>query len=116
MAFIRHVVLEKMKEKDVVVLNVLSEGDYRKIRIKGSYNLPYAKDPAGFTSMVEALFGRDKFFITHCSGATCMAGPNAAKALRKAGLKAEDYPGGMQDWLDAGYPVEGTDVPISTAA
>jgi rhodanese-related sulfurtransferase len=116
MALTRHVVLEKMNEKDVVMLNVLSEGDFRKIHIKGSFNLPYAKDPKGFVSKVDELFGRGKFFITHCSGVTCMAGPNAAKALRENGFKAEEYPGGMQDWLDAGYPVEGTEIPLSSAA
>lgn len=108
MALTKEVVLDKMKGRDVIVLNVLSAADYHKLHIRGSWNLPYAADPVGFAGKVEKLFGKEKFFITHCSGVTCSAGPNAAKALRKEGFKADDYPGGLQDWVDAGFPVEGT--------
>ena len=36
---------------------------------------------------------------------------DAAKALLAVGFKAEDYPGGIQEWSEAGYPVEGTMAP-----
>src|SRR5690349_11007444 len=108
MALTKEMVLEKMKEKDAVVLNVLSQGDYEKLHIRGSDNLPWGKDPLAFVKAVEGKYGRDRFFITHCSGYSCQAGPSAAKALKAAGFRAEDYPGGIQEWSEAGFPVEGT--------
>lgn len=114
MALTKEMVLEKMKDKDTLVLNVLSRGDYDKMHITGSHNLPWDKDPAGFTRRVEGRYGKDKFFITHCSGYSCMAGPDAAKALKAAGFKAEDYPGGIQEWSGAGLPTEGSEVKVPT--
>ena len=112
MALTKEMVMEKMKEKDTVVLNVLSKEDFGKMHIKGSYSLPWnSADPSAFTQAVEKKFGKSRSFITHCSGYSCMAGPNAAKALLAVGFKAEDYPGGIQEWSEAGYPVEGTMAP-----
>ena len=111
MALTKEMVMEKMNERDTVVLNVLSRGDYDKMHIKGSHSFPWGKDPAAFTKLVGDRYGKGKFFITHCSGYTCQAGPDAAKALKAAGFKAEDYPGGIQEWSEAGYPTEGTMAP-----
>lgn len=108
MALTKEMVLEKMKKKDTVILNVLAGGEYDKMHIKGSYSLPLANDPTAFTKAAGEKFGKDKFFITHCSGYSCQAGPNAARALKAAGFKAEDYPGGIEEWSEAGLPVEGT--------
>ena len=103
-------VLDKMKEKDVIVLNVLPPEAFKKIHITGSYNMPLDSDPQTFAKKVGEVYGKDKFFITHCVNVGCHAGPNAAKALKENGFKAEDYPGGMEDWAAAGFPVEGTAV------
>lgn len=116
MALTKEKVIQKMREKDTVVLNVLSAGDYEKMHIKGSYNLPWSMGPGAFTQEVDRKFGKDKFFITHCSSYTCMAGPNAAKALQAAGFRAEDYPGGMQEWSEANFPMDGLMVPKATTS
>ncbi|HTA76097.1 MAG TPA: rhodanese-like domain-containing protein [bacterium] len=104
-------VLDKMKDKDVVVLNVLPREEYEKMHITGSSSLPLGSDPQAFVKKVEQLYGRDKFFITHCVNVGCIAGPTAARVLRENGFKAEDYPGGTEEWFEAGFPVEGTEVP-----
>jgi rhodanese-related sulfurtransferase len=103
-------VLDKMKQKDVVVLNVLPPQAYAKMHIPGSFNVPLADDPKAFVKKVEQYYGKDKFYITHCSNVGCSAGPTAAKALRENGFKAEDYPGGIEEWFASGFPVEGTEV------
>jgi rhodanese-related sulfurtransferase len=103
-------VLDKMKEKDVVVLNVLPPQAFEKMHITGSYNMPWNNDPKAFAKKVGDFYGKNKFFITHCANVDCMAGPSAAKALREAGFKAEDYPGGIEEWEESGFPVEGSEV------
>src|ERR1041384_344626 len=107
MSMTKEAVRDKMKESNVVVLNVLPENDYAKLHIKGSENLPLGLNTDDFTQAVEKKYGKDKFFITYCAGISCNAGPNAAKALQKKGLKANDYPGGIQEWSQAGFETEG---------
>lgn len=110
MALNKEMVLKKMRERHTVVLNVLSKDDYDKLHIKGSHSLPWEKDPTTFVKLVGDHFGKDKYFITHCAGYTCMAGLDAAKALKAAGFEAEDYPGGIQEWSEADFPTEGSQV------
>ncbi len=110
MALTKEQVLDKMKEKDAVVLNVPGEQAYQKSRIKGSFNIPWGGNPDAFGKAVEAKFGKGRFFITHCANFNCMAGPNAAKLLKSKGFHAEDYPGGIEEWVAAGSPEEGSEV------
>ncbi len=44
-----------------------------------------------------------------------MAALNAAKILLDKGLKADNYSGGLQEWLQAGLPTVGTDDPQKPA-
>ncbi len=110
MSMTKEAVMEKMKEKNVVVLNVLSDAEYAKLHIKGSENLPLGLKAEDFVQAAEKRFGKTRFLITYCAGFTCNAGPEAAKALKARGFEAEDYPGGMKEWSDAEFPTEGTDV------
>ena len=109
MSMTKETVLEKMKEMNVVVLNVLPQNDYAKLHIKGSESLPLGLNSGDFVQAVEKRYGKDKFFITYCAGMTCNAGPKAAKALQEKGFKANDYAGGIQDWSQAGFPTEGSE-------
>jgi rhodanese-related sulfurtransferase len=116
MSMTKEAVQKKMKEQNVVVLNVLPDTDYAKLHITGSKNLPLGLNSSDFAQAVEKQYGKDKFFITYCVGMTCNAGPNAAKALIEKGFKADDYPGGMRDWSEAGFPMEGTQAPNRRAS
>ena len=109
MSMTKEQVLEKIKEKDVVVLNVLSKEDYDKLHIKGSDSLPITGvRPEDFVKRVGEKYGKEKQFITYCSGFPCRHFQEAADALAKNGFKAEGYSGGIQEWADSGLPVEGT--------
>jgi rhodanese-related sulfurtransferase len=101
-------VYQEMKEEDVVVLNVLSVEDYRKLRIKGSFNVPLSDDHQAFVRTLEDQFGRDKFFILYSSDSHRSKSAVAAKILHENGFEAEDFTGGIQEWLESGYPVEGS--------
>jgi rhodanese-related sulfurtransferase len=106
MSFTKEQVLKELKSDSVVILNVLSVENYEKIHIKGSRNLPWGSDKEAFARRVEAAYGRDKLFITYCAGPACSAGPSAAEFLKEKGFKAEDYPGGMEEWMENGLPVD----------
>lgn len=109
MALTKEAVLEKLTEKNVVVLDVLPRADYDKLRIKGSQSLSIiGMRPEDFVQAVETKYGRDKFFITYCSGFPCRHFMEAAEALSKNGFQAEGYSGGIQEWAESGLPVEGS--------
>ncbi len=107
MAMSKEEVFQEMKEEDVVVLNVLPEEDYEKLHIKGSFNIPLEDDHQAFVKRVEDEYGRDKFFVTYCANLNCHKGPEAARILKENGFDADDFPGGVQSWMESGYPVEG---------
>ena len=116
MSMTKEAVRDKMRESNVVVLNVLPENDYAKLHIKGSESFPLGLNNDDFTQAVEKKYGKDKFFITYCAGPTCDAGPKAAKALQKKGLKANDYSGGIQEWSQAGFPADGSEAKVAVVA
>ncbi|SRR5665213_3581809 len=115
MSMTKEAVKDKMQDHNVVVLNVLPDNDYAKMHIAGSENLPLGLNSSDFTEAVEKKYGKNMFFITYCAGLTCNAGPNAAKALTAKGFKANDYPGGMKEWYEAGFPTEGTQAKAAKA-
>lgn len=100
--------LEKMKEADLVVLNVLSEEEFQRSHIRGSRNLTLTQDYGDFAHEVEKRYGKVRSFILYGSDATSAEGANAARILRGHDFNAQDYPGGMREWLAAGLPVEGS--------
>ena len=110
MAMSKEVVREMMKEKNVVVLNVLSPDAYKKIHIKNSENLPLANRPETFVRMVDRLYGNKFYFVTYSEHGLCPNGPVAARALKEHGYHADYFPGGIEEWVAADYPVEGTEV------
>jgi rhodanese-related sulfurtransferase len=116
MSMTKEAVQDKMKDNNVVVLNVLPDTDFAKAHIAGSKNLPLGLNSGDFVQSVEKRYGKNKFFITYCAGLTCSVGSTAAKALTDGGFKAEDYPGGMQEWSDADFPTEGSDSKIPKVA
>src|SRR5579872_1071776 len=103
---------EQLKEKlnnGAVAINVLRKDAYDQLHIKGSIHIRLEGDAADeFVKEVEVKVGKDKEIITYCSNLSCPTGPRAAKILQARGFMAEDYPGGIQEWHDAGLPVEGS--------
>jgi rhodanese-related sulfurtransferase len=108
MSMTKEEVFQEMKEEDVVVLNILSDEDYQKLRIKGSFNVPLGDDNQAFVKAVKDLYGRNKFFITYCANSHSPKAAEAAKLLNENGFDAEDFPGGVQAWMESGYQVDGT--------
>ncbi len=106
-------VLEKMKSDKVVVLNILSKSDFKKLHIKGSESHPMTEDPSVFSKEVEGKYGKGKSFIVYGERFGLLDSYFASKILEEQGLKAVNYAGGVQEWYKAGLPVEGTDTAMA---
>jgi rhodanese-related sulfurtransferase len=107
MTVTKEILQDKMRKPHVVVLNVQPEGDFQERHILGSHNIPYLQDQTLFAQSVEMKFGREKFFIVYGPPFPSPTANDAALALRKRGLWAEAYPGGLADWKEAGLPTVG---------
>src|SRR5581483_946119 len=112
MPLTKEMLRKKLRSRDTVVLNVLSEDEFLKLHIKGSINIPLTQNREEFAQEVENRFGKDKLFITYSENIICAAGPNAAQALKVRGFKTETYLGGVQEWAEAGLPLEGFKSPV----
>jgi rhodanese-related sulfurtransferase len=90
------------------ILNVLPEEVFAKEHIAGSSNIPLNQE--GFESKVEQEVGaKDKPIVVYCASFECPASKDAAQKLEKAGFtNVVAYEGGMKDWKEANYPVEGS--------
>jgi rhodanese-related sulfurtransferase len=107
---------ESMKNDKVVVLNVLSKGDFKKLHIHGSESHPMTTDPLVFSKEVEEKYGKGKSFVVYGDRFGLLESYLAAKALEDHGLQALNYSGGLQEWHRAGLPVAGTEVAVELAA
>lgn len=97
---------EELKEKldrgdDFKLVMVLGEWAYRAKHIPGSLNVS-APDQA------RDLLHPDEEIVVYCSNRDCYASGVAYHLLTGAGFKnVRRYMGGVLDWEEAGYPLEG---------
>jgi rhodanese-related sulfurtransferase len=105
----KETMIENMKKDDVVILNVLSKIDYKKLHIKGSENYPLTEDTVEFSKEVVGKYGKGKTFIVYGDRFGLLESYFAAKALEDHGQKVMNYSAGLQEWYRAGLPVEGTE-------
>lgn len=104
---------EELKDKldnkeDFLLVNVLSEESFESLHIPGSKNVDVHKDD--FLEKMEELTegDKDKEVVVYCSSFSCQASPSAARKLTEAGYNdVADFEGGLADWKEAGYPLEG---------
>jgi rhodanese-related sulfurtransferase len=80
---------------------VLGDWQYRAKHIPGSLNIHQDKDCLRKLSL-------DDEIVVYCSHESCSASPHAWHLLTHNGYKnVRRYAGGVSDWEDAGYPLEG---------
>ncbi len=95
------------KGADIKLVMALHEWAFRAMHIPGSIN---------FNTVDAALDGLDEDddIVVYCSDEACVASQYAYKALLEQGYKhVRRYSGGLSDWLEAGYPLEGEAAPGS---
>lgn len=89
--------LKKALEGGAYLLDVRTPEEYAAGHIAGAHNLPLDK-VAGWTGELP----QDKTIYVICRSGHRSA--QASELLKKAGLDVMNVGGGMNDWLDAGYP------------
>jgi rhodanese-related sulfurtransferase len=86
---------------DVKLIMALGRRAYENMHIPGSLN---------FASMLEAVnnLHPDDEVVVYCSNPACAASINAYRILVSYGFKrVYRYAGGLAEWQEAGYPLEG---------
>lgn len=94
--------VEAMRHNErFVLINVLSEEEFKKSHIPGSINIPL--NQTDFIHAVEEAVGdNDAQVVVYCADADCSASPQAARQLEGAGFtNVYDYEGGMDAWREA---------------
>lgn len=90
-------------EDDLVVINVLSDRVYTDCHIKGSINVPLHE-------MIQKTkdWDRNKKIVVYCALEECDASEKAYILLSALDFKnVIEYPGGILEWFNLGYPVTG---------
>ncbi len=113
MSLTKEEVSVKRLEEGVVLLNVLPYEAFQKLHIQGSQSLPLTLDYAAFLQEIESKHGKQKRFITYGDHLSRADGASAAHAMRLNGFMVENYPGGIDEWFQAGLPTEGTQARLS---
>jgi len=93
------------KEKDLLVINVLSDKIYQDCRIKGSINIPGSE----IAEQAKAEgWPKDKKMVLYCANYACMASRMAHKTLTDLGFtNVKTYEGGTKEWREKEYGTEG---------
>jgi rhodanese-related sulfurtransferase len=94
---------EKLDRGDPIKLvNALGDWEYQAAHIPGSLH---------FSTPAETLngLGRDDEIVVHCSNPSCTASVVLYQFLERNGYRnLRRFAGGLHEWREAGYPLEGT--------
>jgi rhodanese-related sulfurtransferase len=88
----------------VTLVEALPEKYYRDGHLPGARHLPHDQVRA---LAARVLPERDAEIVVYCASATCQNSHLAARVLEQLGYASVAvYPGGKQDWSEAGLPLE----------
>jgi rhodanese-related sulfurtransferase/predicted transcriptional regulator len=93
--------LNRLKSKNVVLLDVRPEGEYNKGHIPQAINIPVEELSAKLKKLP-----KDKEYIAYCRGPFCVFADEAVNILSKKGFKARRLVEGFPDWKSKGLRVE----------
>lgn len=99
----RDELVRRLRDGDVVVLDVRPSTEYRAGHIAGAVNVP----PDELDERLAAL-PPDRDVVAYCRGALCAYADEAVRALVTAGRPAARLVDGFPEWAAAGLPVEGS--------
>ena len=108
----RQITREELKAKidgweNVKLVFTLGDWQYRSAHIPGSLKLPCSPNLLASADALKNL-DRDDEIVVYCSSEACFASISVYHLLEKRGYKnVSRYAGGLQDWQQADYPLEG---------
>lgn len=94
------VLLERIRDGLVTVLDVRPPEEYAQGHIPGAFNIPLDR----LESRVAEL-SSEREIVAYCRGPWCVLSFEAVARLRKAGIKARRLEDGLPEWRQAGLPV-----------
>ena len=88
----------------VVVLDTLPEAYFAQVHLPGALNLVETNVDTLAASLIPT---KDSAVVTYCSNAACGNSQAVANRLERLGYtNVRKYRDGIQDWVEAGNPVE----------
>src|SRR5829696_7963557 len=95
------VLMERLSDGSVVVLDVRPEEEYQAGHIPGALSVPMDALEAALQTLPE-----DKEIVAYCRGPYCVFSDDAVQFLNVRGYRASRLTEGFPEWRAAGYPVE----------
>lgn len=95
------------EKKSFALLDVLSQESYAARHLPGALHADSSE--SDFIEKTETLVPeKETPVVVYCGSFTCQKSPKAAQRLIEAGyIEVYDFEGGLADWKDTGYPLEG---------
>ncbi len=86
---------------DFVLIEARGPAAYARGHVPGAVNLPHRE----ITAERLAAWPADTLFVAYCAGPHCNGADRAALALARLGRPVKVMIGGMQGWVEEGFPV-----------
>lgn len=95
------------KVKNVTIIDVRGEKDFKEGHIPGAINVPFEKYN-GFEGADTHFSGLSKagYNYVYCYQLLCNLGAKAAKKFAQLGYPVKEIKGGFKSWEEADYPIE----------
>jgi rhodanese-related sulfurtransferase/DNA-binding transcriptional ArsR family regulator len=93
--------LKRMRDGDVVVLDVRPEPEFHAGHIAGAMSLP-----VGELSRRLRAVPKDRQVVAYCRGPYCVFADDAVRTMRRRGYRAARLEDGYPEWARAGLPIE----------
>ncbi|NII26358.1 metalloregulator ArsR/SmtB family transcription factor [Pseudoflavitalea sp. X16] len=93
--------LKRIKSKNVVILDVRPETEFKNGHIPGAINIPVE----GLATRLKKL-PKNKEYVAYCRGPFCVFADEAVQILTQKGFNAKRLGEGFPDWKMKGLPVE----------
>ncbi|MEI7493907.1 MAG: rhodanese-like domain-containing protein [Alphaproteobacteria bacterium] len=93
--------------KNITIVDVRKEADFKAGHIPGAINLPFDKwDRFEGNQTDFSDLRKDGFNYVYCYELLCNLGQKAAKKFASLGYPSKEVKGGFQSWKDHKYPIE----------
>jgi rhodanese-related sulfurtransferase/DNA-binding transcriptional ArsR family regulator len=102
----RKTLLERVREKKAIVIDVRPPNEYRTAHIAGALPIPLEQLKKRLSELP-----RNKEVVAYCRGPFCVLAKEAVEVLRSNGFRASRLEDSVQDWQARGLPIAVGDEP-----